>query len=73
MADRRAIPNECQNYTVGGTCRCQPKCLVCGFGPHMAVHLGTRADPQLAYDHQYEPPHIDGAAWFEAKEPTRGS
>jgi len=28
----------CLTRTTGGTCRCQPRCAVCGFGEHSAVH-----------------------------------
>lgn len=50
-----AVVTECPLRTVAGTCRCTPKCKHCGWGPHMAVHLGTKGAPAVAFDHAYEP------------------
>jgi len=59
----RAIQSECPNRTtISGSCRCQPKCKVCGYGPHMGVHMGTKADPTLAFDHEYQPKTTTEAA-----------
>lgn len=48
----------CPAKTTSHTCTCRPKCKVCGFGPHMAVHLpGKTRDGKTTefYDHKYEP------------------
>jgi len=38
-------------------CDCGPKCSVCGFGPHMAVHGPVLGMPpgSAPYDHEYRP------------------
>ena len=44
--------------TSSGTCKCLPKCAVCGWGPHVAVHLPAyRNGVQVReyYDHAYVP------------------
>lgn len=46
----------CSNRTRGGTCRCVPKCLRCGFGPHAAIHFEfSGRDPG-------KPPHFHAYA-----------
>lgn len=54
-AKPRAVQTECHNRTIGGTCKCKPKCVKCGYGPHMGVHMGTLKDPTRAFDHEYTP------------------
>ena len=46
----------CTTRNSSGVCRCQP-CVVCGFGPHMAVHGPPFGGQPWAtpYDHQYQP------------------
>ena len=51
-----AVKSDCHDRTIGGTCRCRPKCVICGWGPHMAVHLGSLEYPDRAFDHEYAPP-----------------
>jgi hypothetical protein len=38
------------------TCRCLPKCRICGFGKHMAVHGPAFGQPpgSKPYDHEFE-------------------
>lgn len=48
---------ECRTRTRAGTCRCEPKCKVCGWGKHMAVHGPFFGKPpgSKPYDHEFEP------------------
>lgn len=50
---------QCPNYPK--TCRCQPKCIRCGYGPHFAIHgphYGGLAGSK-PYGHEYKPPEAD--------------
>ena len=41
-----------------GLCRCEPKCSVCGYGPHVAVHgpLYGQLPGSRPAGHEYQPP-----------------
>lgn len=43
------LAGDCRTATKSGTCRCGP-CKVCGYGPHMAIHLPAGN----AWGHEYE-------------------
>jgi hypothetical protein len=38
-------------------CKCEPKCKVCGFGKHMAIHgpVFGRSPGSKPYDHEFDP------------------
>lgn len=46
---------ECPQY--GSSCRCEPKCAVCGFGKHMAVHGPHYGEPpgSKPWGHEFKP------------------
>lgn len=39
-------------------CKCKPVCIVCGFGPHAAVHGPLYGQPPgtKPWKHEYQPP-----------------
>lgn len=48
---------ECPRYFGGQSCRCEPKCRVCGFRKHMAIHgpfFGEEPGTK-PYGHEFEP------------------
>ena len=59
MSEKGAIDIEkcTSRFKRGSSCRCLPKCSVCGFGPHMAVHGPFYGKPPGSepYDHEYKP------------------
>lgn len=48
----------CPTRIRNGNCRCRPKCVVCGWGPHAALHGPLYGEPvgSPAYDHAYKEP-----------------
>jgi hypothetical protein len=54
--------SECPD--VPGRCQCGPRCIVCGFNKHFAVHGPVfREKPGTpAYDHQYRTAEMKQAA-----------
>ena len=48
----------CLSRTKSGTCRCTPKCAICGWGKHMAVHMPAFKDGAKVrdyFDHEFVP------------------
>lgn len=48
---------ECPLHRKRGLCRCLPKCKVCGYGKHTAIH-GPRCGEQPGsepWGHEFEP------------------
>ena len=41
-----------------GLCRCEPKCSVCGYGPHVGIHGPGLGQPpgSRPCGHEYQPP-----------------
>lgn len=56
MTEERIAENyDACNHRVGMNCRCKPKCRICGWGRHMAIHCGTNKNPTKPYGHKFEP------------------
>lgn len=45
----------------GGTCRCQPKCIICGWGEHAALHgpVYRQLPGSKPWAHKFRPPVDD--------------
>lgn len=53
--DLEACPD--RNFNGRAACRCKPKCRVCGFGMHMAIHgplLGEEPGSK-PWGHEFKP------------------
>lgn len=49
--------SECPKSQTMRPCKCQPKCRICGFGKHMAVHgpVNGGGPGSKPFGHEYEP------------------
>lgn len=55
-ARRQRIGDPCPNRR-GSNCRCLPKCAVCGWGKHMAIHSSKPLTTDNPLNlHEYQPP-----------------
>ena len=49
------LKEPCNRWPWGTTCKCVPKCAVCGWGKHMAIHGGVIDKPGYVFGHEFVP------------------